>query len=288
MSMSIQLPPEFKRELDLQQLARTLSLAAIRCLSWEEIRLRVHSVWNDPQSEELILRVQEMDLSQQQGEELSEEIKYLSRVAEQLHSRDRHTVDRRLMRLARALPQTELYDYALADLNHSRKLRRVGAYKILREVGISRELAPHLVERYRETEDQDLLTLIARFPEAIQAVDVDWLLSELDEQYWRMRVIEGLIRNQDQTATRYMSSYPHEFVHSIGRCRATILGPAIHEVVRTHPSDWDLLSLAAWALGMLGDRTGLAEISQLLERELAANPLRFLTEPGVAPDCSGR
>jgi hypothetical protein len=193
MSTPIQLPPEFKRELDLQQLARTLSLAAIRCLSWEEIRPRLRSVWNDPQSEELILRVQEKDLSEQQGKELREEIKYLSAIAEQLHSRDRYTVDRRLMRLARALPQTELYEYALADLNHSRKLRRVGAYKILREVGVSRELAPRLVERYRETEDQDLLTLIARSPEAIQAVDVDWLLSELDKQYWRMRVIEGLI-----------------------------------------------------------------------------------------------
>jgi hypothetical protein len=115
MSTPIQLPPEFKRELDLQQLARTLSLAAIRCLSWEEIRPRLRSVWNDPQSEELILRVQEKDLSEQQGKELSEEIKYLSAIAEQLHSRDRYTVDRRLMRLAHALPQTELYEYALAD-----------------------------------------------------------------------------------------------------------------------------------------------------------------------------
>jgi hypothetical protein len=62
----------------------------------------------------------------------------------------------------------------------------------------------------------------------------------------------------------------------------------IPRVVRTHPSDWDLLSLTAWALGMFGDRTGLAEISRLLEQEFAANPLRFLTKPCATPDRGGK
>jgi hypothetical protein len=84
-----------------------------------------------------------------------------------------------------------------------------------------------------------------------------------------------------------MSSHPHEFVRAVGRCRATTLGPAIREVIRTHPSDWDLLSLTAWALGMFGDRPGLAEISRILEHELAANPLKFLAEPGAAPSRGG-
>jgi len=271
MSDSSQLPPEFIKEQGLYELERSLSLAEVRCLSWPEIRPRLRVIWKDPQAKELILHIQEIDLSESEGKELAEEVKCLSVAAEQLHGRDRYTVDSRLMQAAKALPQTELYKHALDDLNHRRKLRRLGAYNILRRIGLCKEWAPRLVERYRETGDQDLLTLIARSPEAIQSIDADWLLSELEEQYWRMRVIEVVIRNSGQMGSKYASSYPHEFVHAAGRSRATNLAPVIREVFLSHSSDWELLSLSAWALGLFGDREGLAEIRRILDRELATN-----------------
>ena len=280
MDTSFQFPPEYKRELDLQQLATTLTLAEIRCLSWDELRPRLRSIWRDPQADEIILRVHEIELSERQAAELATEVSYLSLIAESLHERDRYRLDRRLIRLARALPQSLLYDCALADLGHRRKLRRVGAYKVLREVGISGELAPRMVSCYREIHDQNLLHLIARSPNAVRAVDVDWLLSELDEQYWRMRVIEGLIRTGDERTPRLLDSHPREFVHAVGRTQAAKHTDSIRALIRLQPSDWELLSLAAWAMGRLGDRAGLAEVRELLEQELASNPLRLLVEPG--------
>jgi hypothetical protein len=173
-----------------------------------------------------------------------------------------------LMQLAKALPNTELYEHALADLKHCRKHRRIGAYKALRKIGICKELAPRLVERYRETGDQDLLTLIARSPEAVVAIDSDLLLSELEEHYWRVRVIEAIISKYSDRARRYVSAYPSEFVHAVGRLRAIHFVSEIRELVRSHLSDWELLSLSAWTLGICGDRKGVGEIRRILNREL--------------------
>lgn len=272
----VELPPDYKRELDLQQLGMTLSLAEIRCLTWTEIRPRLQSIWNDPQADEIILRVQEIELSKHDAAELAAEIGYLSATAERLHDRDRSRADRRLVRLSRGLPQSLLYEHALSELSHRRKLRRVGAYRVLRDIGVNSELAGKLVARYTETRDQDVLRLIARSPDAVSAVDAEWLLSALDEQYWRMRVIEGLILTGDSRSGRFIYSHAREFVHAVGRTQAKHYAAAVRTLIPSQSADWELVSLVAWALGRLGERNGLAEIRELLDRELAANPPKLL------------
>jgi hypothetical protein len=126
------------------------------------------------------------------------------------------------------------------------------------------------------TGDQELLALIARSAEAIQATDVDWLLNELNDQYWRMRVIEGLVLMRDERVLHYVHTYPFEFVYAVGRLQAKEFAHVIRRVMRSHPKDCELLSLSAWALGKLADREGVAEIRRSLTQRGQAR----LTLPG--------
>jgi hypothetical protein len=127
------------------------------------------------------------------------------------------------------------------------------------------------VERYQETGDPSLLTLIARWPSAIQEVDVDWLLGRLEEVYWRMRVLEGLILADDRRAARYVSSHPREFAYAVGRVRAVQYGPSVRALVQGAARDWDLLSLITWTLGRVGDREGIVEVRRIIT-EVVARP----------------
>jgi hypothetical protein len=256
------------REWHLDKLARTLLLAEIRCLPWSAICARLLTVWSDDEAEGLIYRVREMTLSNREAEDLANAIKQISEAAESLRGGDQTRADRRLVRLALALPTDRLYEYALADLAHSRKLRRAGAYMALKKLGVSAELASKLILRFRETGDQDLLTLIARSPEAVHAVDVEFLLSHLGESYWRMRVIEALMRADDDRANNMSAGYPREFAHAAGRCRDARWISAIRRLIS--PGDLEMLQTVAWALGVLGDSEGLAAVREIWERESAA------------------
>ncbi len=213
-----------------------------------------------------------MELTATEAEELAREVDSLATATEKLKSLDRSRADRRLIRLARALPRHQLFEHARRDLGHKRKLRRMGAYKALREVGVTKELAPKLVSLYETTHDQEPLELLARSPDAVQAVDVSWLISHIDEQYWRMRVIEALMLKEDERAMQFRTSHPHEFVHAAGRAGGKGFAPLLRELAHSHQSDWELLGLITWAFGAFGDRGGVAEMRRFFERELAANP----------------
>lgn len=280
MDSTYKLPPELQRELDLQKVEHTLSQAEIRCLTWDKIRPRIHSIWEDQQAEEIIQRVQELTFSSDESEELAREIQHLSTIAEQLRSQDRSKLDRNLIRLALALPQHLLCELALTDLDHHRKLRRQGAYRMLRNININAELAQRLVEKYNLRKDQKLLELIARCPEAIQVVDVIWILGQLDEQYWRMRVIQVLMQVGDNRAIQLSSTYPREFVHAAGRLGANDFTAVVMDLVRTHSSDLELLSLSAWALGKIGNQDRLADIRRILEHERAKDTINLMGKRG--------
>jgi hypothetical protein len=240
-------------------------MAEVRCLGWVEIRPKLRTIFLDEGAEELIFRLGEIALTDDEANELAGEVEALSREVELLPSRERSRADRKLLRVARALPKRMLYLHALEDLGHSRKLRRLGAYRALRDVGVSAEIAPFLITRFEETGDLEVLTLIARCPEAVCAVDVTYLLTHLDEDYWRARVIEGLLRKQDDRAKKTLDAFPREFAHAVGRCRETNWIPVLRAMISAE--DVVVLGTITWALGVLGDRQGLVTVREIVKNE---------------------
>ena len=79
-----ELPEEYRRQIGLIELAKSLSLAEVRCLTWQDLRTRLIGLATDDQAEEVIRRVQEVELTQTEALELTEEVRRLALFSETL------------------------------------------------------------------------------------------------------------------------------------------------------------------------------------------------------------
>lgn len=113
--------------------------------------------------------------------------------------------------------------------------------------------------------DQQLLELIARNPDLVAASDEWYLLEKIDEIYWRMRVVEGLLQVAPERALALGNRYPIEVVHAIGRLEARERLPFIRELFLKSRDNPHFLSIYAWALGRIGDETHLREVREAME-----------------------
>jgi hypothetical protein len=94
--------------------------------------------------------------------------------------------------------------------------------------------------------------LIARSPAAVAAVDAAELLALIEDDYWRMRVIEALLTMKEATGVSFSSLYPYEFAWAVGRSKDAALLPILASLFDNHSKDLDFLSKYVWALGQLG------------------------------------
>ena len=184
-------------------------------------------------------------------------MKELDARASAVSSRERAKIDRTISRVRNALSTADQRQHARGDLSHSRKLRRVRAYRTLCRVGVGADLHDEMVERFEATGDERFLELIARDMDAVAITDVTWLLAELSDEYWRMRVIEYLIRQEPFEAYRLAEDHPFEVIYAIGRACVQSLAELVGEVAELYPANPKIAGIAAWAFGRLGERARL-------------------------------
>lgn len=282
------LPAYLRRALELEELGRTLAYASTRCWGWRDLQSRIGTIWRGEDSEVVISRLAEMALTEEEAEAFAAELRQLAIACEALRAADRQRADRRLIRLRGFLPDTERTREALADLKHTRKIRREAAYKLLRDLGVASEYVPALLAAYEHTGEQRWLELIARSERTLACVDPIWLIEQLEKPYWQMRIVAELIRQHDARVLEIRSRFPRAFIHAVGRVGASEYAPCVDETVRAHLNDFSLLDLAAWTYGKLRHEEGLALIQRTLDQELEREPIaqyfRAATrEPTEAP-----
>lgn len=245
-------PVEQYRSLaKLEEARRTVRLATARCVGADELIRQIPELWelSDPSS--TVYHLEEIDLSPQQSESLATALGELAVAADQLPSRSKGQIDRYLFRLARALPTPLSARFAVEMLGHHRKVRRDIAYKLLRKAGFPLRLLSRLVSLYEQTGDEEVLHIIARKPAAVAKLDPRFLLESITEEYWRMRVVEALLKTSPEVSRALAPQYPREFVWAVGRLEA---GSELALIVRlcSRTDDCDLVSLYAWVLGKHG------------------------------------
>jgi hypothetical protein len=247
--------PEIRRMLEraaLDELVRTIRLARVRCIAPEKLIARVPGIWEDANRSEVILRLSELELSEQQLIKLADAVRVLAHVGDRLPSREKSRVDSALGRIIRILPRSVANELVEPFLDHPRRSRREIAYRSLRQVGVTVEMARKLIQAFERTGDENLLELIARSSETVPKVNALFLLEKLSEDYWRVRVIQALLRHAPTRAIELASSFPREFVWALGREKARAQLNIAIQLSREHPRDIEFLSLFAWALGQLG------------------------------------
>jgi hypothetical protein len=127
---------------------------------------------------------------------------------------------------------------------------------------LSPNLLPDLVEVFDQRRDQEVLQLIARNPPLVIELDPGFLLSNLNDQYWKARAIEALLQNDRDAGLRVAEEYPIEFAHAVGRLRDKSLLKPLSALLEPNAMSISFLSIYSYALGRLGALDELERVSQ--------------------------
>lgn len=250
--------------MKLDELARTIQYARIRCLSVNEITDRISKLDEGDDANDYVHRLSEMQLTDSEMEQLVDVMHALAHRSESAHSKLKARLDRTLLRLVRLLPSDHANRFAEPFVNHRRKARRQWAYSALREKQISQSIAVKLLKVFHETGDQEALQLIARNAERVPEIGADVLLENLEDEYWRARVLEALLIHDRQIALALADRYPFEFAHAAGRVEDTTLLSPLCDLFECNQHDVEFLSIYAYALGKLKGQDQLRTLEEFL------------------------
>lgn len=250
--------------MKLGELGRAIQYARLRCLSADEIIDRIARLDEGDDANDYVRRLSEAKLADPELMRLVDAMDSLARRSENAPSRVKTKFDRTLLRLVRLLPSDLGNRFAERFVDHRRKARRQWAYSALRAKQISPSIALKLLEVFKETGDQEALQLIARNPERVPEIGADILLENLDDEYWRARVVEALLVYDRQSALSLSHRYPFEFAHAAGRVEDTsLLGP-LTELLDDNRDDLKFLSIYAYALGKLRGKDQLQSLEEFI------------------------
>ncbi len=254
------------RATALEAINRTLRMSEIRCASFDEMLARIEHLWDDPYADEIVYRFSTEPLTENQYFALAESIRRLADEADGLPSPKKASVDRAIKRMLASMPAKAAAPVAEQWLEHKRKFRREIAYKILRVCGLTSGSGTTLLSVFNRTGDQECLRLIARFPIALAHVDVPSVMKLIEDDYWRMRLVQSAIMFDKSKAMLLANSYPVEFIHAIGRLKDETALPRIAEIFKANHDDLRVISIYAWALGQIKDINALMELKKHIEK----------------------
>jgi hypothetical protein len=258
---------QIKAEFALRELKRAIGYGCVRCLTVQEIIDRICDPDRNDEGIDYVQRLHELQLTDSDFEHIATAMNGLAERSERAPSKSKARIDRKLLRLVRLLPSELACHFAEPFVDHPRKARREWAYAALRKKQISKTVATKLLQNFSKTADQEALNLIARNPERAVDVDVDLLLANLEERYWRARVIQALITLNRRKALSVSRIYPFEFAHAVGRAGDVSMLEALRVLFLSNSHDAEFLAIYAYALGKLGCRTELDSLDQFIREK---------------------
>lgn len=259
---------DFRTRTQLGKLDRAIQRALLRCLSPDEITERIAKLDEGDDANDYVRRLSEMELPDSEWDRLVDAMDSLAQRSEDVPSRLKAKLDRTLLRLVRLLVRLRQIDlanhFAEPFVDHRRKARREWAYAALRKKQISQSIAVKLLKVFHQTGDQEALQLIVRNPERVPEIGADVLMENLDEEYWRARVVAALLLHDRQSALSLSHQYPFEFAHAVGRVEDTSLLSSLSDLLDDNQDDLEFLSIYAYALGKLRAKDQLESLEEFL------------------------
>ncbi len=256
-------------QMTIQELTRTIEFAKLRCLDFNCLTEKLLAS-SDNIDTSIVNRLKEMSLSETENKRLVEVCDELSERARTGSSSFREKVDRTINRILRILPTYISYPFAIEYLSDSLKRRRAWAYTAMRGVELSPDLLPDLVEVFDQRKDQEALQFIVRNPPLVIELDPGFLLSNLNDQYWKARTIEALLQNDRDAGLRVADEYPIEFAHAVGRLRDQSLLKPLSALLEPNAMSIAFLSIYSYALGRLAAIDELERVSQYAKAIISA------------------
>lgn len=240
----------YDRERNVSRLGRTLDLAEARALTNRALIKRLTRLWLQPERNTAILALRERELSQEEGCLLEAALHDLAVDIESHSAKDRGSMERALMRIAKALPVGSGKSLVLPFLAHKRKARRRIGLQLLKKLDFHSEITEFLFSEYEKTRDWDLLCVLVNDAQTVIA-NHNYLLRELPEPYWRMRVIEICMKANVGLVGTFVAKYPYETIYAVGRLEDRRMLLPLSESFERFMHDSECLSIYAWTCGKL-------------------------------------
>lgn len=257
-------------DIDLESLIHRFSIAEIHCLTIDELFQRLSEIWRDEYFSQVVSRVLDINLTDDKKIELGQIVYRLASLDREISSKERMRIDRVINRLLCAIPHSLAIEILTSSLKHRRKARRKLAENQLKHIGVDVRLSEVLISKFKETGDESFLQLIARSKYAVPFIDYQYLLNNLSNPYWRMRVIESLILAKPEIAIAIAESFPYEFVYAIGRQNFIEGLPKLKKLLEryTNTRNMNFVSISIWVVGKFAARQELEIIRNILEGQL--------------------
>jgi hypothetical protein len=268
--------PEYKRaemHRRLQEFEAAVEMAAIRCLTRQELLQRLRDSLGGPDDGPLLYQLERCDLSSDDLSSVAEIAMSLVNI-QGLPSRARQRIDSRLKRLLRVLPREFSNPIVWQLLESRHKSRRDIGYRVLCRTGLTATQAENLVNRFREIPDQGALELVVRSPDVLQRADTAYILESLDDEYWRARAIEVLLGSDMEVAIHLGSKYPFEMAHAIGRSRNPLFVEFLRDLAAKHRENLEFASICAWAFGHLGASNELSSLTNAVHKRYVTSTVQ--------------
>jgi hypothetical protein len=269
MDMLEYMDEEFKIQT-IGRLLVNLHNAELRCLTKQELLEHLSNDNLDDNGE--IDALLQLDLTTKEKDLIVAVIRRMAIEGDKLPSPHKRKIDRRLCSLLKSLKDNNAVDIAASFLDHERTSRSQVGYAVLRKIGVGNvALAKRFISEFEDTKDENLLHSIIQTPDIISQLDYKYLLSQLTEDYWRMRVFEALIPRKYEAAVLLAPQYPVEFTWAAGRLIHTESLPNIKKLLDYDEINLELLSIYTWALGQFKAKDELDKLRKILKK--------------IVPDC---
>lgn len=258
----------------LSGLPSAIARAEAAMLPFDEL-LALLPLWDQPYREEVLEQLQNRQRSRAEHLRLLGVLSHMADQSDKLPRRHRARADQTLNRLLYTLPESDGSELALGCIKSRRSLQRKAGYRYFRTHGFTETAVRAMLESYGTKRDQQILELIARDPVATLIAGPEFMLQELEDRYWRMRVLQTLLRAGPRIAEAAASQYPLEFVWACARERDAESLPIMRRILDENAGDPEFVSFCLWAFSELGSPSGVAAA------RIAAESLIDESEPWI-------
>lgn len=259
----------FRLEFRLDETARAIALARIRCLSEREL---IDEIFDEAElGNFLALRAlkERENISPQDQKYLFDRLSgaLTDDFRCQLAPAARRYSDRLLLHLGGLLRIEDARSLAATQAGHRLVNRRRSALTLLRRLGIQhedRDVLRSLVDNYR---DREAARLLARLPGGLAGytccdliTNVSPALQEWEGNYYQSVILESMARDRQLNYEHACVVHSGPFIRAIGRLGDNQLVPHLMRIITVAPAD--LLPLAASVAGRLRNR----EVVDIIEQ----------------------
>ena len=253
------------RDNMLKELLASMLRAKVRCMTMNQLCDELESILECEFYEELLVGIRERELTNADAEQLAKVLDKLVAASETLPRRERDIVLRATKRVACLLPSQLALRIGAPFLNYKVKVGRDIAYATYRSVGVPAEHAQNLFDRFQSTGDQELLILLAYSSEAVLALDGLDLVSSIEDNYWRARVVGVYLEGDRARARTASSDFPTAFVLAVALSRDESWFSKLDGLLHKNLDNLEFLRLYAYALGRLGRGDALRELEVIAD-----------------------